>query len=324
MMRVLALVPGGISDQILFFPTLDDLQRYYPQVEIDVVAEPQAQAAYRVCKSVNQVLTFDFQNRNSLADWANFLGKIREREYDAAFSLDQRWAISALLWLTGVAKRVSYSGAAGESLLTNAVPLKTEQYMADQYHDLLQGLGITTPCPELSINVPKKDLEWAETEQKRLGLLGLGASNYVLLHSGSSEQAQSKEIDKVYPVGQWQQIIADLQQRQPDLAIVALQGSKDDAWITQLRQAYPALKVTAPEDIGKLAAMIAGASLMLCTDSDPMYLAVAVQTYTIALFGPTDPKKCLPPDPRFIGLKSPSGLIADISPTQVLEQLWSA
>ena len=68
-MRILALVPGGIGDQILFFPTLDDLRAYYPEAEINVIVEPRAKGAYRVCKSVDEVLTFDFKDRNGLADF---------------------------------------------------------------------------------------------------------------------------------------------------------------------------------------------------------------------------------------------------------------
>ena len=86
-MRLVALVPGGIGDQILFFPTLDDLKRYYPDIQIDVVVEPRSKGAYRVCKSVQRVIPFDFKDRNSMADWGNFLGIIREREYNVALSL---------------------------------------------------------------------------------------------------------------------------------------------------------------------------------------------------------------------------------------------
>lgn len=91
-MRVVALVPGGIGDQILFFPTLDDLKRYYPNAQIDVVVEPRSKAAYRVSKSVENVLTFDFKDRNSLADWANVVGMIREHEYDVAIALGAKLA----------------------------------------------------------------------------------------------------------------------------------------------------------------------------------------------------------------------------------------
>lgn len=175
-MRVVALVPGGIGDQVLFFPTLDDLKRYYPDTQIDVVVEPQSKDAYRVCKSVHEVIPFDFKNRNSLADWVNLVGVIRDREYDVAISLEQRQFVSLLLWLTGISTRIGYSGS-GNMFLTNSVPLKTEQYAAAMYHDLLKGLGISTPCPELAINVPKQDIDWAESEQKRLGIQEIGRAH---------------------------------------------------------------------------------------------------------------------------------------------------
>jgi|JI91814BRNA_FD_contig_71_2200548_length_1479_multi_16_in_0_out_0_2 ADP-heptose:LPS heptosyltransferase len=320
-MRIVALVPGGIGDQILFFPTLDDLKQSYPEAEVDVVVEPRAKDAYRVCKSVQDVFGFDFKDRNALADWGNLLGIIRDREYDAVLSLGQRWSVGVLLWLTGVPKRVGYGGG-GESLfLTDSISLKTEQYAAQMYHDLLQGFGINTPCPPLKINVPKSDIQWAEGEQQRLGVK---ESGYILIHGGSSQLAQKKGIDKIYPVDSWKQIIQDVQQRQPNLPVVIIKGPEDKALVEGLIKACPNVKVTSPDDVGKLSAMIAAANLMLCTDSAPMHLAVAVQTYTIALFGPTDPAKLLPKRDRFLGIKSPTGKMADISPQEVLQKMWGS
>jgi ADP-heptose:LPS heptosyltransferase len=319
-MRIVALVPGGIGDQILFFPTLDDLKRTYPDAQIDVIVEPRAKGAYRVCKSADETIPFDFKDRNSPADWANLLGVIRDRYYDIALTLGQRWGVGFLLWLTGTPIRVGYQGnAAGQLFLTNTVPLKSEQYAAHMYHDLLQGLGINNSCPELSVSIPKRDLAWAEAEQKRLGIAGSG---YVLIHGGSSELAQAKGIDKIYPVENWQQIIQDFQQRQPDLPLVVVQGPADQEFVAALTKACPNLKVTTPADVGKLAAIIAGANLLLCTDSAPMHLAVALKVYTLALFGPTDPAKLLPASDKFLGIKSPTGNIADIDPQTVLKQVW--
>lgn len=320
-MRIVALVPGGIGDQILFFPTLDDLKRSYPNAQIDVVVEPRAKDAYRVSKSVHNTIAFDFKERNSLADLGNLLGVIREQEYDVALSLGQRWTVGLLLWLTGIPNRIGYAGSAGKFFLTSAVPLKQNQYAAQMYHDLLQGLDIHTATPELALSVPAKDLEWADGERKRLGIQNSG---YVLIHGGSSQLAKTKGIDKIYPVASWKGIIQDFDRRQPDLPIVLVQGPEDADFVAALKETSPKLKVTTPADIGKLAAMIAGASLMLCTDSAPMHLAVAVKTYTLALFGPTDPKKLLPESNRFIGIKSLTGKMADISPQMVLEKVWSS
>ncbi|MBD2613051.1 MAG: glycosyltransferase family 9 protein [Nostoc sp. ZfuVER08] len=317
-MRVVALVPGGIGDQILFFPTLDDLKRYYPNAQIDVVVEPQAKAAYQVSKSVHEVLAFDFKDRNSLADWGNLVGSIRDREYDVAIAVGQSWSIGLLLWLTGIPIRIGYQGK-GSVFLTQTVPFKPSQYGATAYHELLQPLGIKTPLPELAVNVPKPDIEWAQKEQKRLGVHETG---YVLIHTGSEQLSKANEQDKIYPLESWQQIIQDFQHKQPDLPVVVIKGTEDDQFVRSLLQSFPDVKVTAPSDIGKLTAMIAGANLLLSTDSAALQLSVAVQTYTIALFGPTDPAKLLPKNDKFLGIKSPTGKTADISPKAVLEKVW--
>jgi ADP-heptose:LPS heptosyltransferase len=187
------------------------------------------------------------------------------------------------------------------------------------YHDLLQGFNIKNACGPIAINVPKQDIQWAEAEQQRLGVK---ESGYILIHGGSSQLALSKGIDKIYPTDNWKQIINDCQQRQPNLPVVVVKGPEDEEFVTKLVELCPNVKVISPDDVGKLAATIAAANLMICTDSAPMHLAVAVQTYTIALFGPTEPAKLLPKSDRFLGIKSPTGNMADISPQEVLKKVW--
>lgn len=318
-MRILALVPGGIGDQLLFFPTLETLKQEYPKGILDVMVEPRAKGAYRVCPYVHEVLTFDFKDRNGLADYANLLGMIRDREYDISVSLGQRWTIGFLLWLNGVPVRVGYQTTPAW-FITNPVPLKTEQYAAHMYHDLVRGLGLQTPCPPLKVSVPRIDIDWLEAERKYLGIQDSG---YIALHGGSSQLAQSKGINKIYPAPKWQRVIEDIQRQQPNVAIVLIKGPEDREWVEQMQSLIPSVKVIQPADIGKLAATIAGAKLMLCTDSAPMHLSVAVGTYTIALFGPTDMKKLLPPDEdKYIGIQAMTKEIDDIQPNEILEKVW--
>jgi ADP-heptose:LPS heptosyltransferase len=317
-MRVVALVPGGIGDQILFFPTLDSLKRYYPNAQIDVVTEPRSKAAYRVSKSVHEVLTFDFKDRNSLADWGNLVGTIRDREYDAAIAFGQSWLVGLMLWLTGIPTRVGFKGK-GAAFLTNTVQFNPSQYVAAAYHDLLKPIGISTPCPELAVNVPKSDIDWSQNEQKRLGVNETG---YVLIYSGADPAPRGKNTDKIYPVEKWQPIIQEFQVKQPDLPIVVIQGFEDEAFVRSLRTFCPEIKVTSPDNIGKLTAMIAGANLMLATESAPLQLSVAVQTYTISLIGSSDPAQLLPKSEKFLAIKSPTGKVADISPATISEKIW--
>ncbi|MBW4514925.1 MAG: glycosyltransferase family 9 protein [Timaviella obliquedivisa GSE-PSE-MK23-08B] len=315
-MRVVALIPGGVGEQILFFPTLDGLKQKYPDAEIDVVVEPRAKAAYRVSKSVNDVITFDFKDRSSPADWANLLGVIRDRYYDAALSLRQNWGTGLLLWLTGVPTRIGSEGSAGKYFLTDIVPFNAEQYSAQSNYDLLQGVGVEAACPPVSISVPKSDLDWAEAEQKRLGIKGSG---YVLMYPGKGLLADGETS---YPVANWLTIIQDFQQKQPDMPLVLVKQTEDLETVTALTQAVPSLKVTKPADVGKLSAIVAGANLMICPNSVPMHLAIALQVYTLALFGSSSSSQFLPQSDKFIAIQSPRRSIADIQPDQILQKVW--
>jgi len=317
-MRVVALVPGGIGDQILFFPTLDDLKRAYPNAQIDVVTEPQSKAAYRVSKSVHEVLTFDYKDRNSLADWGNLVGTMRDREYDVAIAFGQSWLVGLMLWLTGIPMRIGFQGK-GAAFLTHTVPFNPSQYAAAAYHDLLKPLGVTTSVSELAVNVPKPDIEWSQNEQKRLGVNETG---YVLIYGGVDAASRAKGANQIYPVENWQPIIQEFQVKQPDMPVVVIQGADDEQFVRSLRQFCPEVKVTSPDNAGKLTAMIAGANLMLSTESAPLQLSVAAQTYTIGLFGSSDPAKLLPKSEKFLAIKSPTGKVADISPATVSEKIW--
>lgn len=308
-MRILALVPGGTGEQLMFFPTLETLKQTYPKAAIDVIVEPRAKSAYRVCPHVNEVLTFDYKDRNGLADYLNLLGIIRDREYDIGLTLGRRWTIGLLLWLNGIPTRIGYKTNTSW-FISNPVPFQGEQYTTCTYHDLVQGLGIQSPCPPLKVTLPKEDIDWTEAELKRLDIK---ESGYILIYDEPGDS---------YPVAQWQTIIDNIAQKQLGLPIILLQTSENEEWVTKMKNNFPNLKITQPPDLGKLSAMIAGANLILCTDSVPMHLSVAVGTYTIALLRSQAITTLQPDENRYIKIQSSSDRIADIKPETILEQIW--
>ncbi|MGF1600955.1 MAG: glycosyltransferase family 9 protein [Thermosynechococcaceae cyanobacterium] len=314
MTRVLALIPGGLGDQLLCFPTLTQIQNSYPDAQIDVVVEPRAKASYRVSPLVDKVLTFDFMGRTGPADWGNLIGMGRDREYDAVLYMGQGWQMGLLLWLTGIPTRVAYSGSS-DRFFTHTVPLNTKQYMADQYHDLLQGIGITGTCPDIEISIPASDRQWAKSEQERLGISS--EQGYVILHGDIYPRLNPLDL---YPIDGWQSMIRGLQERQPDLPVVLIDDPKFPDWSRVLMNKSSFLKLSATANIGKLAALIEGAKVLICPESAPMHLAVALDTQVVAMFGSRNPEQQLPKGDRAVGLKSNTGNIADISPIQILEK----
>lgn len=301
MSRILALNPGGIGDQILFFPTLQGLRDRFSRSRIEVVVEPRSQGAYRICPWADETLLFDFKAEPSLADWMNLIGIIRDRHYDAVLSVGSSPAISLLLWMTGIPTRVGYGAWLTERFLTRSVVLDRNQYAAAMYADLLTGFDIERGNVIPTVAVRPDDSKWANQYLDQIG-----AKQPVILHPGASKLAEQKGIRKLYPAESWVQVIQKLSQKQPNLVFTVAQGPDDQALVTQLKQSIGE-KVTfvQPPDIGKLAALISLSRLLLCVDSAPMHLGVGTGTPLVALFGPTLPGKLLPVDPRFIALVSP-------------------
>ena len=314
-MRILALVPGGISDQFLFFPTVSDIHRYYPNAQVDVITDPNAVGAYRVSNLVNKAVSFNFGQYNSLADWGNLLGIMRDREYDAVLSARSGWGLGLMLWLTGIPNRIGFSGPANP-FLTDILDDKEEQYQAKTYHNLLKGIDIEGPCPDVSINVPRRDIEWAEAEQKRLGIGG----GYILVDGRLEGESLVAEPVQNYPMNSWRLVLKEIRERQPDLPILVVQD-EESSFAAELRTAGIELVASEPEDLGKLAALIAASNVLITTNQAAMQLAVAVKTFTVGLLGGVNPKKVLPDNEKFVGLSATTRKLSDIAPQQVLETL---
>jgi ADP-heptose:LPS heptosyltransferase len=289
MLRFLVLSPGSDVEQLWLFPSLRSLSQAPAQV--DVVVAPAVTSLYQLCPWVTRVLTYEYGSRNSLTEWINLLGAVRDGYYDAVVLTRPSGNLSFLLWLSGVRERVGFTGA-GQRWLTQVVTPKPDQYPPEYYHDLVTALGIRAACGPMAVQIPAAALTWAETQQQKLGLTG----GYALVI-----------WDEPYP--HWGQVVAQLQQQQPDLPLVVM----GDGGAGMLR--------VMPEEVGQQAAMIAGATLVLVSEAQPLLLqlTVAVQTPVVALLSAATPQRLLPKSDVCIPLQAPT--LAEISPDQVVKAL---
>ncbi|MBE9029292.1 glycosyltransferase family 9 protein [filamentous cyanobacterium LEGE 11480] len=310
-MRILAFVPGGIADQLLFFPTLSALNAIYPGSKIDVVAESRSLAAYQVSQVVSEKIPFDLTARNSLSDWGNLLGIVRDREYEIVLAPRPTLSLSLLLWLSGIPTRISYADVPGANLFTTIVPTPvTGTYIAAANQQLLDTLPSSETLPEIKVNLPETALDWSDAERKRLDLSNGG---YVVMYSMAAG----------YPTNSWETILQDFQKKQPDLPIVLLQDAQNAALVAALTDRIPALKTSQPMGLGQIIALLAGASLVLTVEGEVLQSAIAAQTFTLGLFGASDPATRMPTSDRCVGIKSSTNKLADIAPATVLERVWN-
>jgi ADP-heptose:LPS heptosyltransferase len=228
---------------------------------------------------------------------------LRSGGYDAVVSSGSSSMVSMLLFLSGIKVRVGYAASRiAPMLLTHPVKLNQQQYAVDMYHDLVRGLGLTDAA-----ELPRAVVQPESVSRMKSKLRGTDMSR-VLLHPGTSRLAVQKGIIKTWPVDNWIELIEKLR-RQPRTQVILAGGPDDREIVGEI------LSKTQPDDytfvsavdwtrsFADLAALMSLCDLMVCVDSAPMHLGVALRKPLIALFGPTDEKKLLPGNPLFKPLR---------------------
>ncbi len=328
--RLLAINFGGIGDEVLFLPTLATIRRLLPSCSITLLLEPRSKSVEQVTDLVDRVMTFDIKKRPlMIGDLVELLAMIKDGGFDIVVSSGGSPLVSLLLFLSGIRTRIGY-GASGiaKALLTHPVSLKKEQYAASMYHDLTKGLeaavGVASgerisDAIELSAEpiYPRVILQSDSISRMTNVLVERGCNprqkreasdseRLILLHPGTSRLAHEKGIIKTWPADHWIELMDILSQDESMRGLkLILAGGPDDAEIVagiqrKLEGRKNIISVYGEtRSLADLAALLNLCDMMVCVDSAPMHISVALQLPTVALFGPTNPALLIP-DRRFL------------------------
>lgn len=290
--RILVVNFGGIGDEILFFPVIQSLREAYPQAVLTALVEPRCKGILAFNPAIDEVLTLDVKGKPSLGEVLETLGTLRARGFDLAIGSGRSPIMPLLLLLSGARYRAGYDANRLSFTLTEKASCNPRQYAAEMYYDLIrQWVPIPFRLPQVALTQP--DREWARAFLAEHGVQP--GEPVVVFHPGTSKLAVQKKFIKSWEASKWAQLGERLR---AEGVHVVLAGGPDDAESVLAIQAgmtfAPIEAFGKTQGLGQLAALIAQASILVCVDSAPMHLGVAVGTPTVALFGPTDPAKLLP------------------------------
>ncbi len=303
---------GGIGDEILFAPVIEDIKQALPQAHCTLFLEGRSQSVKDLL-TLDDVVPLKVQGQSRQSLFAELWGKLRQGRFDAVISSGSSPFIPILLFASGIPIRVGFqTGAVSRALLTTEAPLAPKNdrkgYAADMYFALassflkqLLGEAYQPMRPVLPhLRTPSlADQQWAASLMPPHQ-----PAQKILIHPGVSAISVQKNILKGWPPAQWAALITQLCQEGHQ---VYLAGGPDDAEaVREIQQALPAALhgfhnlYGQTKNLLQLGALVLTADVLVCVDSSPMHLAVGYQKPVVAIFGPTDERKLLPPnDARF-------------------------
>lgn len=292
--RIMLIHFGGIGDEILFFPVIQNLRIHFKNIRLSMIVEPRCLSIIENNYFVDRVYTFDIKNRRHPGDLLELLSIIRTESPELIISSGSSPLVAMLLFLSGIPYRAGYATNKFTFLLSHSTQLNKEQYAATMYYDLLTAIGFPKKEVIPEIRLPEVAIDWAKTWLRQQNVrpdLPL-----VLIHPGVSLMSKRKNIIKSWDIHNWETLIRELLKLEIG---VVLSGGPDDAEeLTHLTENISHKRLFSAyghsKNIYQLGGLIQATNLMVCVDSAPMHLGVALNANLVAIFGPTDDKTLVP------------------------------
>ncbi|MBI3330977.1 MAG: glycosyltransferase [Candidatus Omnitrophica bacterium] len=288
--RIVIWKLSALGDVILSSPSLRAVRRHFPTAHLTLAVGRSAYEAVARCPYLDDILID--QSRRGPQRFRRDLGllrRLREGAFDLSIDLQNSRRTHLLAWGAGIPVRIGYRRKLGW-LLNRGVrlPRVVLAPVAHQHH-LLRQAGIAPDGDTLELwPSPQDEARAAELIRPS----GPAFMRLVGMHPGGSGRWRTKRWD----LSRWARVCDALAER--GIRVVVTGGP--DEW--PLGQALERLTTNAPPhfligqtSLMELACVIKRCQVFLAHDSSALHLAAAVGTPTIALFGPTDPRRHLPP-----------------------------
>lgn len=270
-----------LGDVILTTPLIAELATRGP---VDVVATPAAAGALANNPAIRSVIAYDKRGRDAgIGGMLRLAATLKRARYDAAYLAQGSWRSAALVTMARVPRRVGFSTSAGRFLYTSRVPRVAGRHHAEHLWRLASGgdsaanaAGPATFRPRLYPGAPE---EFAVTELLR-DVPRDGAA-MLALAPGS-----------IWGTKRWPHFPALAARLAPLHRLVVLGSEADAPLATAIAEAAGAERVI--DATGRLsllasAGLLARCAALVTNDSAPLHLASAMNTPTVAIFGPTVP-----------------------------------
>ncbi|MDN5328058.1 MAG: heptosyltransferase [Candidatus Woesearchaeota archaeon] len=299
-MRILLFKLGAIGDTLMTTPLVRQLNKNFPNAEIDYYIGKTSAGVLRNNAYINNVVAFDeriFVNRN-IKLWLKLIKSMRERKYDVAFVLDKHWAFNLTVFLSFIKTRIGFDRFSEGKFLTYKVPYLGRKHEIFYYLDLLKGLNIQPDYDDYRMEVflSEEDAEFAERffnghnleNKKVIAICPGGANNFAV----GNDDLRRWDISK------YTELISRLKGKGFEVLLIG--GINDKPIEKEILKNVECVSAIGKTTLMESAALLKKCDAVVCNDSGPMHLAASVNDRVISLFGPTLPSEKAPLNERSV------------------------
>lgn len=290
--RILIIKLSALGDLILSIPALKAIRKKYPPPDkITFVVGHDAVSVLANCPYIDKLIIYDFKNRDSGVFGLLKLGReLRRNNFDLAIDLQNNRKSHILSALSFAPRRYGYGNKKLSFLLNKAI-VEDKFCLGPIEHQfrILSMLNIELKDKKIELWPSEEDSEYIDTFLESQWLNK--GQPLVGIHLGSSR----RWITKRWPLEYIANLSELLSLKDIRVVITGEQADQEELnTFTELTQKSRPIIACGKTTINQLACLIKRCNVFVAGDTAPLYIAVAVATPAVAIFGPTDPKRHAP------------------------------
>lgn len=277
--RILVVAPPRIGDAALALPVFASLRQGFPESRLHVAANKYVSEMLCLVREIDEIVPVSQGLKTNLSA---LRGIFVPREYDIGVDLNfDHPLLPALLAGFSAAFSIGYEYAGRGFFLSKSLsPPEPTEHASDVFFQPVLKILPSEKKRAPQLDIPKELTLGTQSMLSRAGIAE--KDSVILMHPGAH-----------HPTQRWlPEHFAEAAERiiGARLAKVVFVGGRDEKnLIERIRKkmAKPPHAIFTDLTINRLIALIQRARLMICNNSGPLHLAVAVNTPTVSTMGPT-------------------------------------
>jgi len=290
--KLLVIKFSSLGDIVLSTAAIRAIrEKFKDKYKISFLVGEGSKDALLKCPYIDELLVCDFKNRNKgLKGLLKLVTLLNKNNFDIVIDLQNNRKSHLLAGGSLALERYGYNKKLGFLLNHRIKDNKLAVDPVSHQFQILKMLGVNLGEPRLELWPSQEDrhyidslldAEWLSGKQKLIGI-NIGASE--------------KWLSKSWPLAHLIKLCEWLSQRDLRVVITGTQKDIDSANIlmSRVNGAKP-INACGKTTVNQLACLIQKCSVYISSDSAPLHIAASSGVALIALFGPTDPRRHLPP-----------------------------
>lgn len=294
--NILLIKPSALGDIITALPTLSSLRKSFPDAKISWFVRPEFAAVLDQADNLDDMIIFD---RKLLGKWwrdpkafkalCDLFSQLRKGKYDLVIDLQGLFRTAFFAWLTGCKNRYGMKASRefASIFYTHKIQRPTDSiHVMDYYRAIVSATGASAETGDFGLTPSPDAVEAVDT---LLAEYDINGRRFVVLVPSAAHKV------KCWPVEHFAEL-ADRITRQHGLAVVAIGSPGEKELVDRIASDsnVPVVNFAGRTDLPTLTALLDRASLVVTNDTGPGHMAVAVDTPTVMIFGPTNPARIRP------------------------------